>query len=175
MQDLQIGNDQVHIRVSRDGTLAFRLAEDEQFGEGLPLREGTIGPGDVAPVAGVLHYAAACLHESVSIHMEGTASPILRRAAGEWPTEVDDEHLEAYPHLHFLEERKTGIPWRLERWYSLAGPYLIFDSHQYFERGRPRQRGRDWERIIVELRQVLDLRQRGRHSATASLIRDTTS
>ena len=89
--------------------------------------------------------------------MEGRAAPALERAAGQWPADVDDDQLEAYPHLHFLEERKTGIPWRLERWYTLAGPYLVFDSQQYFERSRPRQQGKDWERLIVQLRQVVDV------------------
>jgi hypothetical protein len=170
MQGLQVWNEQVAIRVSREGRLSLRLAARtasadrgsrpergrDEFSAEVELLEGTLKLGDLAPASGLLYYALPCVYESVAVHVEGMAAPVLERAVGQWPADVDDDHLEAYPHLHFLEERKTGIPWRLERWYTLAGPYLIFDSQQYFERSRPRQRGKDWERLIVQLRQVVD-------------------
>ena len=157
MQSLQVWNEQVAIRVSREGRLAVRpVAHDEFPAEVEPL-EGSLKLGELAPASGLLYYALPCVYETVTVHVEGMVAPVLDRAVGQWPADVDDDHLETYPHLHFLEERKTGIPWRLERWYTLAGPYLVFDSQQYFERSRPRQRGRDWERLIVHLRQVVDV------------------
>ena len=156
MQGLQVWNEQVAIHVSREGGLALRLAARDEFSAQVELLEGTLKLGELAPASGLLFYALPCVHESVSVQVEGMAAPVLDRAVGQWPADVDDDQLEVYPHLHFLEERKTGIPWRLERWYTLAGPYLIFDSQQYFERSRPRQRGKDWERLIVHLRQVVD-------------------
>jgi len=155
MQGLQVRNEQLAIQVSREGRLGLRLAGDEFSGQ-VELMEGTLKLGDLAPASGLLYYVLPCAHESVSVQVEGMAAPVLERAVGQLPEDIDDDRLEAYPHLHFLEERKTGIPWRLERWYTLAGPYLVFDSQQYFERPRPRQRGRDWERLIVHLRQVVD-------------------
>jgi hypothetical protein len=157
MQGLQVWNEQVAIRVSREGRLAVRLAARDEFSAEVDLSEGVLKLGDLAPASGLLYYALACVYESVTVNVEGMPTPVLERATGHWPADVDDDHLEAYPHLHFLEERKTGIPWRLERWYTLAGPYLVFDSQQYFERSRPRQRGKDWERLIVQLRQVVDV------------------
>jgi hypothetical protein len=156
MQGLQVSNEQVAIGVSREGRLALRLATRDEFSAEVELLEGTLKLGDLAPASGLLYYALPCVHESVTVCVEGAVAPVLERTVGQWPEDVDDDHLEAYPHLHFLEERKTGIPWRLERWYTLAGPYLIFDCQQYFERSRPRQRGKDWERLIVQLRQVVD-------------------
>jgi hypothetical protein len=179
MQGLQVCNEQAAILVSREGRLAVHLAGRtasagrsprarrgrgsrpergrDEFSAEVELLEGTLKLGDLAPASGLLYYALPCVHESVTVHVEGMATPVLDRAVGQWPEDVDDDHLEAYPHLHFLEERKTGIPWRLERWYTLAGPYLVFESHQYSERSRPRQRGKDWERLIVQLRQVVDV------------------
>jgi hypothetical protein len=156
MQGLQVWNEQVAIHVSREGRLALRLAARDEFSAKVELLEGNLKLGELVPASGLLYYALPCVHESVSVHVEGMAAPVLERAVGQWPADVDDDQLEVYPHLHFLEERKTGIPWRLERWYTLAGPYLVFDSQQYFERSRPRQRGKDWERLIVHLRQVVD-------------------
>jgi hypothetical protein len=157
MRGLQVWNDQVAIRVSRDARLAFRLMPQDEFSGDFELREGTIEAAEVAPVAGLLYYAVPCVYESLVVRVEGIAAPVLNRAVGEWPAAVDDDELETYPHLHFLDECKTGMPWRLERWYTLAGLYLIFDTQQYFERSCPRQRGKDWERLIVQLRQVVDL------------------
>jgi len=157
MQGLQVQNEQVAIHVSREGQLALRLAVGGEFSAPIELLEGTLKLGELAPASGLLYYALPCVYESVTVQLEGVTAPVLERAVGQWPAEVDDDQPEVYPHLHFLEERKTGIPWRLERWYTLAGPYLVFDSQQYFERPRPRQRGKDWERLIVHLRQVVDV------------------
>lgn len=156
MQGLQVWNEQVGIHVSREGRLAVRLAGRDEFSAEVELLDGTLKLGDLAPASGLLYYALPCVHESVAVHVEGMAAPVLDRAVGHWPADVDDDQLEVYPHLHFLEERKTGIPWRLERWYTLAGPCLVFESQQYFERSRPRQSGKDWERLIVHLRQVVN-------------------
>lgn len=157
MQGLQVWNDRVVLNVSRGGRLAFRLMPDGESVEGLELGEGCVGVEHIAPVSGLLYYALPCVLESLVVRLEGVTAPLVSRTTGEWPPSLDDDELEAYPHLHFLEERKTGMPWRLERWYTLAGPYLVFDAQQYFERSRPRERGRDWERLIVQLRQVVDL------------------
>ena len=157
MEGLRIWNDQVFVRVSRDARMAYRLMPDGAYQGELELQEGGVRVPGAVPVSGLLYYAMPCLFESLVVRVEGIAAPLLERAAGEWPVVVDDDQLETCPYLHFLEERKTGMPWRLERWYTLAGPYLIFDSEQYFERSRPQQRGKDWERLIVQLRQVADL------------------
>lgn len=159
MQPLQVWNEQVAIRVGRDGRLFCRLTDEEAFAPEAELQEGTLELAELAAASGLLHYAVPCLYESVVVNVEGVAAPAFHRALGQWPEDVDEDQLETYPHLHFLEERKTGTPWRYERWYTLAGPHLVFDSQQYFERPRPRQHGRDWERLIVQLRQVVDLVQ----------------
>jgi len=156
MQGLQVHNERVAIQVSREGRLGLRPAASDKFLAQAELLEGSVGLGELAPASGLLYYALPCVYESVTVQMEGMAAPVLERIVGQWPADVDDDLLEVYPHLHFLEERKTGIPWRLERWYTLADSYLVFDSQQYFERPRPRQRGKDWERLIVHLRQVVD-------------------
>jgi hypothetical protein len=129
---------------------------DGESVESLEL-EGYVEVAQIAPVTGLLYYALPCVLESLVVRLEGTAAPLISRTIGEWPPSLDDDELEAYPHLHFLEERRTGVPWRLERWYTLAGPYLVFDAQQYFERSCPRNHGRDWERLIAQLRQVVDL------------------
>jgi hypothetical protein len=157
MQGLQVWNHQVMIQVARDGRLAFRLVPDGEVQADLELREGSVKVSDMPLVEGLLYYPTSCAFESLVVRVEGIAMPALDRTVGQWPETVDDDELESYPHLHFLEERKTGTPWRLERWYTLAGPYLVFDTQQYFERPRPIQRGKNWERLIVQLRQVVDL------------------
>lgn len=157
MEGLQIWNDQVLLRVARDARLAFRLIREETFHGDFEFQEGIVEADGMAPVSGLLYYAMPCVFESVVVQLEGVATPAVFQTVGEWPMDIDDDQLETYPHLHFLEERKTGMPWRLERWYTLAGPYLVFDSQQYFERPRPVQHGKNWERLMVQLRQVVDL------------------
>jgi hypothetical protein len=157
MQWLEVGNDRATICVSRDAYLSFRLAPDGDFRASVPLQEGTVAVPGAEPVNPVLSHAMPCVFEQVVVRVEGLTAPVLEQAVGMWPQAVVDDELETYPHLHFLEERKTGTPWRLERWYTLAGPYLVVDSQQYFERPQPAQRGKNWERLIVHLRQVVDL------------------
>lgn len=157
MQELQVWNQRVQLGVSRGGRLACRVMPDGEFVGSLELAEGQVEVEHTAPVTGLLYYVLPCVLEGLVVRLEGTAAPLLDRTVGQWPADLDDEELEAYPHLHFLEERKTGMPWRWERWYTLAGPYLVFDSQQYFERSCPRKQGRDWERLIVQVRQVVDL------------------
>lgn len=157
MEELQIWNEQVFLRVARDARLAFRLIQEEKFHGDLKFQVGIIEAGGTAPVEGLFYYAMPCVFESIVVQLEGIATPSVYQVVGEWPTEIDDDQLETYPHLHFLEERRTGMPWRLERWYTLAGPYLIFDCQQYYERPRPVQHGKNWERLIIQLRQVADL------------------
>jgi hypothetical protein len=157
MQGLEVHNHQVMIQVASDGRLAFRLMPGGKLWENIHLREGSVIVPEIAPVTGLLYYATPSISESLTVRVEGIATPVLDRALGQWPATVDDDELETYPHLHFLEERKTGTPWRLERWYTLAAAYLIFDSQQYFERPRAAQHGKNWERLIVQLRQVVDL------------------
>jgi hypothetical protein len=169
MQGLRVWNHQVMIQVARDGRLAFRLMPNGNFQRDLELKDGSVKVPEMPLVEGLLYYPMSCAFESLVVRVEGMTSPALDREVGQWPEAVDDDELEAYPHLHFMEERKTGTPWRLERWYTLAGPYLVFDSQQYFERRRPVQRGKNWERLIVELRQVVDLSAWGQATATATV------
>jgi len=172
MQGLQVWNERAVLSVSRGGRLTFRLMPDGEFVEGLELVEGCVEVEHIAPVTGLLYYALPCALESLVLRLEGFTAPLVSRTKGEWPSSVDDDALEAYPHLHFLEERKTGMPWRLERWYTLAGPYLVLDIQQYFERSCPRRYGKDWERLIVQLRQVADLSSwsQNRTEAVANLL-----
>jgi hypothetical protein len=169
MQGLKVRNHQVMIQVTRDDRLAFRLMPDGEFQEGIHLQEGCVRVREIIPVCGLLYYAMPCVFESLAVRAEGVAAPVLDRALGQWPDVVDDDELETYPHLHFLEERRTGTPWRFERWYTLAASYLIFDSQQYFERPRPAQRGKNWERLIVQLRQVVDLSAWGQGQAIGTV------
>ncbi len=157
MQGLEVWNHEVMIQVGCDGRLTFRLMPEGEFQGELELQQGHAEVADTTPVDGLFHYAMPCVFESLVVRMEGTAAPVLDQAVGQWPEDIDDDQLETYPYLHFLEERKTGTPWRLERWYTVAGPYLVFDSEQYFERPRPVNRGKNWERLIIRLRQVVNL------------------
>ena len=157
MHGLQVWNDQAMIRVSRAGRLAFGRMPDGKLHEGVELQEGSVEVDGSEPLRGLLFYAIPCISERLVVRLEGVAAPVLNRVAGEWPAAVDDDQLETYPNLHFLEERKTGMPWRFERWYTVAGKYVIYDSEQYFERTSPVDRGKNWERLIVQLRQVIDV------------------
>jgi hypothetical protein len=157
MPGLEIENAKFWIRVERDGQLSSRAMPEGTFQRQYALSEGQIGATEAAPVEGLLRYDLPCIFESVVVRLEGNTAPVLQNTIGHWPEAVDDDQLDMYPHLHYLEERKTGIPWRFERWYTLAGPYLVLESEQYFERPRPVTRGKNWERFIVQLRQVMDL------------------
>lgn len=157
MKGLQVWNHQVMIQVACDGRLAFRLMPEGEWQSEIELQRGHAEVSGTTPVDGLLHYAMPCVFESLVVRVEGTTAPVLDRALGQWPEAIDDDELETYPYLHFLEERKTGMPWRLERWYTVAGSHLVFDSEQYFERPLPVERGRNWERLIIRLRQVVNL------------------
>ena len=157
MQGLELRNDQVSFRVLRDARLCFESAVAGGASADWGLEEGSAKVDGAEPVAGLFYYGVPCVFESLVVRVEGRAGPLIQRSVGEWPATVDDEQLELYPHLHLLEERKTGKPWRLERWYTLAGTHLVFETEQYFERSCPRRRGKDWERLIAQLRQVIDL------------------
>jgi len=157
MHGLQVQNDRVLLRVFRDARFDFRLMADDKFYGTFKLQQGSAEIIGTEPVKGLLYYAMPCVFESLIVRIEGTTTPVINRTVGDWPASIDDDELEMYPYLHFLEERRTGMPWRFERWYTLGGPYLVFDSEQYFERSRPQQRGKNWERLIVQLRQVVDL------------------
>ena len=157
MIGLEIWNEQVLLRVSQDGRLHVRLTPDDKDQGDFELREGSVEPPGIARVTGLMHYAMPCIFEHLTMRLEGVSAPVMDRVTGHWPTAVVEDELDTYPYLHYLEERKTGTPWRLERWYTLAGPYLVFDSQQYFERSRPAERGRNWERLIIHLRQIAEL------------------
>ncbi len=156
MQGLRVWNERVALSVSRTGRIEVEARGNGRPVAGQDLQEGRVELADCSPVTGLLFYALPCVFESLTLHREGGAVPLLSRTLGEWPTGVDDDELQTYPQLHFLEERKTGMPWRFERWYTLADSHLVFDSEQYFERECPRHAGKNWERFIVQLRQVVD-------------------
>ena len=157
MQGLQLQNDQIALRVSRDGRLDVRSMKNGQSCVALDLQEGSIQATGTAPIEGLLYYAMPSVFESMAVRVEGAPSPLIQRTSGRWPAAIDGDELEFYSLLHLLEERKTGIPWRSERWYTLAGSHLVFESEQYFERACPRQHGKNWERLIVHLQQVVHL------------------
>jgi len=157
MQALEVWGESVLLRVSQDGHLALVLKAEGTSQRVFCLQPGWLELVENPPLSGLWFYAIPCVHEGLTVQREGNAAPLYSRATGEWPASIDDDELQTYPHLHFLEERKTNMPWRYERWYTLADPYLVFDSEQYFERSCQRQRGKDWERFIVRLRQVVDL------------------
>jgi hypothetical protein len=121
------------------------------------LCEGRVQLQGDGLIEGLYYHDMPCCFESVVIRKEGVPEPLLQQAVGTWPASVDDDQLDLYPQLHCLEERRTGLPWRYERWYSLAGIFLVFESEQYFERSHPQTRGKNWARFIVQVRQVCDL------------------
>ena len=157
MHALQVWNEQALLRILCDGRLELERKPGGEALGGFDLQEGSLQVAVIAPVSSLLYYGVPCLHEKVTVHVEGSVAPAFEQTAGDWPAAVDEDELQTYPYLHFLEERKTGMPWRWERWYTLAGRYLIYDSEQYMERACPRQHGKDWERLIVQVRQVLDV------------------
>jgi hypothetical protein len=157
VQQLRLWNDRVEVLLSREGLLSSRLTLGEQGEAHVPLCEGQVQVRGAGLIEGLFYHNMPCCFESVVVRQEGVPEPLLQRVTGTWPAAVDDDQLEMYPQLHCLEERKTGLPWRYERWYSLAGTFLIFESEQYFERSRPQPRGKNWVRFIVQVRQVTDL------------------
>ena len=159
MQPLKLWNNQIEVLVSQEAELAFRFTHGEH-GEGrFELREGQVRVRGGELIEGLLYYDEPCSFEGLVVREEGLPEPLLQSVAGTWPTDINDDQLEMYPQLHYLEQRKTGLPWRYERWYSLVGAFLVFESEQYFEQPRPKERGKNWVRYIVQLRQVVNLAQ----------------
>ncbi len=157
MVGLAIRNDRAEVQVSHECRLTIRMTAGDEFCGVYRPQEGYAVLEAWAPVRGLLYYNLPSSFESLFVRKEGVANRTVHRTLGQWPISLDEDELETYPYLHLLEERKTGSPWRLERWYTLAGPVLVYDSEYYFERSCPATRGRDWERLIVQLRQVIDL------------------
>jgi hypothetical protein len=155
MSELELRNDLCRVSVSREGLV--EATRPPQQSRSFSLQPGQITPANVATIGGLQYYSVPCPFQFIQVRLEGSPKPLAEHSAGSWPMEVDDDMLETYPALHFLEERKTAAPWRLERWYTLAGSHIVFESEQYFERSRPRQVGRDWERFIINWRQVINL------------------
>jgi hypothetical protein len=166
MQPLKLWNDRIEVLVSQEAQLAFRFTQGEQGDGHVMLREGKVQVRGAELIDGLLYYDIPCCFESLVVRQEGVSEPLLQRLAGNWPTDVDDDQLELYPQLHYLEQRKTGLPWRYERWYSLVGAFLVFESEQYFERSRPKERGKNWVRLIVQLRQIVNLADAAGGAAT---------
>jgi len=168
MQPLRLWNDRIELLVSREAQLVFRFTQVGQ-GEGcFALCEGKAHVRGAELIDGLLYYDIPCCFESLVVREEGVSEPLLQLLAGTWPADIDDDQLEMYPQLHYLEQRKTGLPWRYERWYSLVGAFLVFESEQYFERSSPKESGKNWVRFIVQLRQVVDLAQVAGGAATGS-------
>ena len=157
MRSLRLWNDRAEVLVSPEALLSFRLIQGGQAGASFALREGQLQLPGSEMLEGLFYHDMPCCFESLAVRKEGLPEPLLEQVAGAWPAEVDDDQLEMYPQLHYLERRKTGLPWRYERWYSLVGAHLVFESEQYFERSLPQERGRNWARFIVQLRQVANL------------------
>lgn len=164
MNSLDVWNENFLITVFPDGGLNFQLVVEGRptgvyLGEAYSLTEVT-DPGPFGELAvGIARYPLPARYERVIVRREGEPQPALTQEKGDLPPEIAavDEEMEFYPCLHILRERRTALPWRLEQWYTLVGPYLIYDSSQYFEKGVvPGQFARG-ERIIAELRQVLDV------------------
>jgi hypothetical protein len=143
--------------VSAQGLLSVRLTQGGQDETSFALREGQVQVRGSERIEGLYYHDMPCCFESLVVREESAPAPVVQRVVGSWPADIDDDQLEMYPQLHYLEQRKTGLPWRYERWYSLVGAFLVFESEQYFERSRPQERGKNWARFIVQLRQVANL------------------
>ena len=157
MSDMEIVNSEARIRVTPDSELSIHLRPEGQFSAQYPMCSGTVSLTGRSPLMGLCYYDLPCAYESTVIRVEGVALPVLQRSVGIWPDVVSEDDLDAYPHLHMVAERKTASPWRFERWYTLVGSHLLFEGEQYFERARPPERGKSWERFIVQLRQLINL------------------
>ncbi|MBC7262748.1 MAG: hypothetical protein H5T64_00145 [Chloroflexi bacterium] len=164
MNSLDVWNENFLVAVFPDGRLNFQLMVEGRptgvyLGEAYSLAEVTDSTlfGEFA--VGIARYPLPAGYERVIVRREGEPQPALTQEMGDLPPEITavDEEMEFYPCLHILRERRTALPWRLEQWYTLVGQYLVYDSNQYFEKGAvPGQFARG-ERIIAELRQVLDV------------------
>ena len=164
MASMRIWNDVVMVAVFNDTKLNLQLMSGGRpDGRWLTRRNRLIEAsakilGDV-PYLGVRYYSLPTIYESLTVRKGGEPHPFFDAKAGELPDVLDDADLDMYPCLHFLEHRRVAAPWRMERWYTLVGPYMIFECQQYFEQpaGRGKNPLRSWERIISELHQVVDV------------------
>ncbi len=156
MSELELRNEFCRLAIDPDGE--WRVAPlGETHWKPVAVRQGELAPEGIAPIQQLRFYLVPSAFQSIQVRREGAPGLLVDRITGEWPAAVDDDLLDSYPSVHFLEERRTGAPWRLERWYTLAGSFLVYESEQYAERWRPREAGRDWERFIVNWRQVIEL------------------
>ncbi len=156
MTQMLLQNERAEVHVTANGRLVCRCRESQQD-LSAQSAQGSLVLEHREPLRGIFYYALPSVCEHVSANLEGVLAAVLQRDTGEWPADVIYDDLEMYPHLHFLEESRTATPWRLERWYTLAGPCLVVECEQYFERSRSAVSGKQWERWIVHLRQVCDL------------------
>jgi len=184
MASLQIANDSAMVAVFDDAKVNFQLvAGGVPTGRWLTRRnrllESNPALADRIPYAGIRHYALPTIYESLTVRKGGQRSPVFAGEAGTLPDLVLNADLAMYPCLHFLTEKKVAAPWRMERWYTLVGPYVVFECHQYFERPAGGQSDplRAWERIISELMQVVDVVAwgTGQETALASVIRGASN
>jgi hypothetical protein len=152
----QLHDGQFSVSVSPSGDVVTRQLETGRR-RILALCSGLVAPAGITPIDGLVFYAAPCAYQSLTLRREASPASIVDRSVGSWPAAVDDDWLETYPHLHFLQERRTATPWRQEYWYTLAAGFLIFECEQYFERSCTGHSGVPWERFIARLRQVIEL------------------
>lgn len=164
MNSLDVWNENFLVSVFPDGGLNFRLVVEGRptgayLSETYSLAEVTdpVLYGELA--VGIARYALPAGYERLIVRREGEPQAELSQEKGDLPPEITtiDEELEFYPCLHILRERRTALPWRLEQWYTLVGPYLVYDSSQYFEKDVVPGQFTRGERIIAEMRQVLDV------------------
>jgi len=164
MASLEIWNDRVMVAVFDDTKVNFQLMRGENpDGHWLTrhnrLVEATAKIYGHVPYLGVSYYNLPTIYESLAVRKEGAPSPVFEAQAGELPALIEEADLDMYPCLHFLAHRRVAAPWRMERWYTLVGPYVVFECHQYFERraARGERRKQSWERVISQLQQVVDV------------------
>ena len=182
MASTQIANESVMVAVFDDTKVNFQLAA-----KGIPdgrwlTRRNRLVEVDPALLSNLQHAGIYCYHlptvfESLTVRREGERVPAFQGEAGTLPSVVADADLDMYPCLHYLAEKKVAAPWRMERWYTLVGRYLVFECQQYFERpgGGHDSPLRSWERIISDLQQVVDVVAwgQGEEMELHSLIRGT--
>jgi hypothetical protein len=164
MASLEVWNDVALVAVFHDTKVNFQVVlGGVPNGRWLTRRKRLVEAnaevfGEV-PFVGVHYYVLPTIFESLCVRREGNPAPLFEEQAGRLPQVLEDPDFDMYPCLHFLEERRVSEPWRMERWYTLIGPHLVFECNQYFERPLKGQRDtcRQWERIVSELRQVVDI------------------
>ena len=154
--ELRVRNQEYALHVFPDARFALESVREGAGACTIEIAERVARVTGMKPISGVYLYPVTCEYSSLEIRLEGQAAPVFERAEGQWPSMIEEDELHMYPHLHFVAERKTGTPWRFERWYTLVGSYLVFEAEQYFERTVQRQ-GKNWERLVVHIRQLMDL------------------